>query len=288
MTTNGTNPIFDDALNIASSLTGAFGGIYTLRWTISDGACANLFDEVQVSFGADNDIPGGDGVQDCVDICLGGNDSIDSDNSGLPDDCDCSPTDATNDFVALNQTELDALLQDIILLGVDTLLRRADLELTSDATIEAQGVNDYPVVVFQAASKITLGAGFHAKAGSDFIAFLEDCLPAASINEPIPTVTQKQQVDFLAPVVGEVDLQVLPNIVNQQAAVKIGLPTAQVISLQLYNQQGQLIRTLLRDNPHLKGNHYFRLNASELDGGMYLLRLQGDGVLETRKVMVVR
>ena len=52
--------------------------------------------------------------------------------------------------------------------------------------------------------------------------------------------------------------------------------------------RSQLIRTLLRDNPHPKGNHYFRLDASELDGGLYVLRLQGDGIMETRKMVVVR
>lgn len=288
-TTNGADPIFDDAMNIASSLTGVFGGMYTLRWTVSDGACANVSDEVQVSFGVDEDIPGGDGTQDCVDICLGGDDSVDSDNSGLPDDCDCSPTDASNDFVALDQTALDDLLNDIILAGIDTLLRRADLEMTSDAMIEAQGVNDYPVVLFQAASQITLSPGFHAKPGSDFTAFLEDCLPANSLLENSPTITQKQQTAFLAgPMAGQVDLQVLPNIVKQEAAVKIGLPKAQIISLQLYNQQGQLVRTLLRDIPHEKGNHYFKLDASALDGGFYVLRLQGEGVIETQKVVVAR
>ena len=81
-------------------------------------------------------------------------------------------------------------------------------------------------------------------------------------------------------------MQVLPNIVNQQAAVKIGLPKAQVISVELYNQQGQKVRTLLQNVPHDQGNHYFRLDASALEGGLYLLRLQGEGVVVTQKVVV--
>ncbi len=293
--TNGANPIFDDAMNISSSLTGVFGGIYTLRWTVADGACTTIFDEVQVSFGVDEDIPGGDGVQDCVDVCIGGDDSVDSDNSGLPDDCDCSPTDATNDFVLFEQIEYDAILGDIIILMEDTLLRRADLELTSDVVIDAQGVADYPTVVFQAATNITLSPGFHAKAGSEFLAFIEDCLPdpmTVTSNEEASLLSQKQQAaqaNFLAPTPkGELALQILPNIVKQQAAVKVALPKNQLISIFLYNQQGQRVKTLLQKEQRLEGTYYYKLDASLLPGGFYFLQVKGEKELVSKKFVVAR
>ena len=294
------NATFGNMSNIASSLTGVFGGIYTLRWTVADGICINVFDEVQVSYLPDADLPGGlpDGVQDCVDICLGGNDLVNSDGMGAPDDCDCFPNDDTNEFVELMPTEMQDLLHDVDLAGEDTLRRIADFELSSVAEIEAKSMGNYPTVVFKAGNQLILEPGFHAKAGSDFLATIGPCRdPLTGEIIPLqdgesPPASQRVQVianDFLSPSLSEdLNLQVHPTIINQQAAIKIALPNPQVISLFLYNQQGKKIRTLLRKEQRLGGNHYFRLAAEELPQGFYLLQLQGEGSVRTEKLIIAR
>ena len=97
----------------------------------------------------------GDGVQDCVDLCIGGDDRINTDNMGVPDDCDCLPGDNSNEFVTLTPTAYQTFVNEQIILGQDTAKRTADFELTSDAVIEPQTAT-YPVVIFRAGHEVIL------------------------------------------------------------------------------------------------------------------------------------
>ncbi|MEM6318593.1 MAG: 3-coathanger stack domain-containing protein [Bacteroidota bacterium] len=160
--------------------TGVFGGAYTLRWTINSGACSGRFSEVMIDFNPDKDFNGGpDGVQDCVDLCIGGDDGEDSDGSGIPDDCDCNPGGVGNEFIAYNQTEVDAAVANANFLNKTPFIKRADYQLTSTAVIEPKvtnnAPNNYPAFIFTGGHSVILKPGFHAKAGSDFIARQEYC-----------------------------------------------------------------------------------------------------------------
>ena len=89
------------------------GATYRLRWTVSEGICSGQYDEVNIRFNPDTD---GDTVQDCSDMCPGGDDRINTDGTGMPDDCDCEPGDATNEFMMLTAAEFEAFVNTEILL----------------------------------------------------------------------------------------------------------------------------------------------------------------------------
>ncbi len=57
-----------------TEVTGLTPGVNTFRWTISNGACPDSFDEVSITFDPDSD---GDGICDAEDL--------DDDNDGIPD-----------------------------------------------------------------------------------------------------------------------------------------------------------------------------------------------------------
>ena len=295
------NPVgsatFGDNMNIASSLTGVFGGIYTLRWTVADGACATIFDELMVTFNPDEDLPGNlpDGVQDCVDICLGGDDTQNTDGFGAPDDCDCDLDDDQNEFIDFNDPELVLAVADANLFNFDTIKPSADFELTSTGTIAPKVIGTYPTVIMRGGDNVLLLPGFHAQAGSDFIAKVEYCRdPITGIpnlqSEEVQAI-QSLVVPLPTNILGaaeEIALSVLPTITNQLAKISIDLPTQQAVTLSLHTQHGQKIATFLEQDWQGKGVHTFELNAQDLPSGIYFLRLRGKAALLTEKLVVAR
>ena len=285
--------------NNNATLTGVFGGEYTLRWTANSGICNNSFDEVQLKFVPDVDFVNpngtlGDGVQDCVDLCIGGDDRIDSDGLGMPDACDCSPGDTSNEFVTMSPTDYQTFVNEQILLGQDTAKRTVDFELTSNAVIESN-IGNYPVVIFRAGHKIILEPGFHAKAGSDFIAKLEYCRdPLAGMIIPLTeegnlAATQRfLEVNTTDLLTTELNLTVHPNPINQTAAIKIELPETTPTSLILFNHQGQALKEYLQADMLDQGAHYFKLDAGQYPTGFYYLQLHSTKSIVTKKIVIQR
>jgi len=71
----------------------------------------------------------------------------------------------------------------------------------------------------------------------------------------------------------EVDLyQNYPNPFNPTTQISFYLPQSEVVRLEIYNIQGQLISTLA-SGPHIAGLHNITLNASNYSSGVYLYRL---------------
>ena len=283
--------------NVMSSLTGVFGGLYSLRWTVTKGVCNGVFDEVLVSFNPDEDLPGGlpDGVQDCMDICLGGNDLVNTDGFGAPDDCDCFPTEETNEFVEFNTSELLPLIEDVLELDLDTAKRTVDFELSSATSIEAKQTDIYPTVLFQAENNIILEPGFHAKAGSDFLAIIESCRNPLSgeINEvdspPEAKVTLRNQLALpISNTRYKTELSIQPTIINTNAEITLQLPIDQSVTLRLLHQNGHQIRTFLNNSYREKGVFNFTFNAQNLVNGLYYLQLQSGTDLITKKLIVLK
>ena len=297
-----SNPLNSGTLSstttTSTTLTGVFGANYTLRWTTNSGVCTGRFSEIIVDFNPDEDLPGNlpDGVQDCVDICLGGDDTQNTDGLGIPDDCDCDLNDTENEFVDFNDPELTAAVDDAInLFNFDTIKPTADFEMTSMATVLPKIIGTYPTVIMRGGNNVLLLPGFHAQAGSDFIAKVEYCRdPITGIpnlqseeEQAIQSLIVPLSVNILG-AADEIALSVQPNITNQLATIRIDLPIQQTVTLSLHNQHGQKVVTFLEQDWQGKGVHTFELNAQSLPSGIYFLRLQGKATLMTEKVVVAR
>ncbi len=275
---DGGTGMLDDPSLTNPILTGVFGGTYTLEWTITHLPTGTPYSsQITVSFAPDADLPGGlgDGVQDCVDICLGFDDNVNSDNAGLPDGCDCNPT---ND-----QTEL-------ILVSVvpQSNIVEADFAIESDAVIDP-AINPDPVV-FKAADNIKLNPGFHAKAGVTFSAIIEDCreenLAAqsadllADANIDVPSSSGLY--------IDKMSLKLIPTVATNSTMVRISIPENQDIHVQLYNQNGQLVKTLI-DNQRMEAGRYdYQMDLATVEPGMYYVRLIGAEVNTSQRLIVVR
>ena len=81
--------------------------------------------------------------------------------------------------------------------------------------------------------------------------------------------------------------QNFPNPFNPTTKVNFGLPESGYISLNLFDNLGRRIKTLITEN--LNSGHYtFQLNAGELASGIYFYRLIAGNFIETKKMILLQ
>lgn len=81
-------------------------------------------------------------------------------------------------------------------------------------------------------------------------------------------------------------LQNRPNPFRQTTTIPVGLPEMAEISLDLYDMLGRRVKTIASGS-YPAGVHYFDLDAAGLASGIYIYRLVADGVVRTRKLVLV-
>ena len=65
------------------------------------------------------------------------------------------------------------------------------------------------------------------------------------------------------------------------------LPQAGLVKLTLYNILGQEIRTLVNEVKEA-GTHTFNFDASDLNSGMYIYKIESGSFTQTRKMTLVK
>jgi len=102
-----------------------------------------------------------------------------------------------------------------------------------------------------------------------------------SLSDPV-TVERRavDQVQLLAP---------YPNPARQQATVRFALPEAidaPNVTIRLYDVLGRQVRTV--STTATAGRHTLQFNTQSLTSGVYVLRLDADGVVKTQRLTVLK
>jgi endonuclease/exonuclease/phosphatase family metal-dependent hydrolase len=80
-----------------------------------------------------------------------------------------------------------------------------------------------------------------------------------------------------------------PNPFNPTTTIQFELPSADVISLAVYDVTGRLISTLSNNQSYSAGAHQLTFDASALSSGLYIYHLQSSsGVNITQKMMLIK
>ena len=82
-------------------------------------------------------------------------------------------------------------------------------------------------------------------------------------------------------------MQNYPNPFNPITHIRFGLPKASLVRIELYNILGQRVVTLL-DERKPAGYHMVDLNGSNLSSGIYLYRIQADGFMQIKKMVLTK
>jgi len=78
-----------------------------------------------------------------------------------------------------------------------------------------------------------------------------------------------------------------PNPFNPTTNINFDLPKAQFVNLTVYNVLGQKVATLVDENISA-GTHTVQFDARNLASGIYVYRLQTDGFVKVRKMLLTR
>ena len=83
------------------------------------------------------------------------------------------------------------------------------------------------------------------------------------------------------------EMNILPNPVSRSGTVSFSLPTADRVSLRMYNIVGQLVDDLI-DKRLAAGRHVLNISTANLAQGNYFLVLETEYSSETKRITVVR
>jgi hypothetical protein len=82
-------------------------------------------------------------------------------------------------------------------------------------------------------------------------------------------------------------LQNYPNPFNPTTVISWQLPVGSQVNLTIYNLVGQKVAALVNEK-QLAGIHSVEWDASNLTSGVYLYRLEADGIVESRKMILIK
>jgi hypothetical protein len=82
-------------------------------------------------------------------------------------------------------------------------------------------------------------------------------------------------------------MQNYPNPFNPITHIRFGLPKTSLVRIELYNILGQRVVTLL-DERRPAGYHIVDLNGSNLSSGIYLYRIQSEGFMQMKKMVLTK
>jgi hypothetical protein len=78
-----------------------------------------------------------------------------------------------------------------------------------------------------------------------------------------------------------------PNPFNPSTTIEFDLPEACEVSLKIFNILGEEVATLMSDRLSA-GSYSYEWNAGRLASGVYLYRLEAEGFVETRKMILMK
>ncbi|MEM6316254.1 MAG: FG-GAP-like repeat-containing protein [Bacteroidota bacterium] len=176
---------------------------------------------------------------------------------------------AENDLAVNNRTVKPGDYQ-----GINTII-------SENATVEG-------TVSYKAGTSITLETGFHAKAGSDFTAMIDNC-PSSLQSSNTPLVTHRTntpEVVTLKKMRNE--LSIAPNPAYGQATIRFSLAEEGPVYLTLHNLQGAMVQSFLRNALHSEGTHPMTFETGDLLPGIYWVSLWTEEEILTKKLVIAK
>ena len=108
----------------------------------------------------------------------------------------------------------------------------------------------------------------------------EDAAGNVTYSEPVVVTVEMVEEFLLDPV--------YPNPFNPQATIRFAVKQEESVRIELYNALGQRVRVLYDDTPQPGTYHEVRIDGSDLAGGLYIVRVEGESFAKTQQVMLVK
>ena len=95
-------------------------------------------------------------------------------------------------------------------------------------------------------------------------------------------------IDVNVGLAGDYNFTTYPNPVSERATVEFAVKEKEEVTIALYNTLGQRVKTIYRDTPPAEQTRQIALDTDGLSSGLYILRLQSEGVSATQRITVVK
>lgn len=113
-------------------------------------------------------------------------------------------------------------------------------------------------------------------------------------NDPVKTNTTVNTLGFplgiKAVAAGSGKMNILPNPFAENTNINYSLQKNAVVSLEVFNVLGEKVRTIMSSQNQNAGSYSFKLNSKDLNltENFYLVKLSIDGIVTTKKVLMVK
>lgn len=81
--------------------------------------------------------------------------------------------------------------------------------------------------------------------------------------------------------------QNFPNPFNPSTNIKFSIPNSSKVVLTIYNNTGKEVETLVNENLN-QGSYQVDWNAVNFTSGVYYYKIQADGFIQTRKMLLIK
>ncbi|HEX7356495.1 MAG TPA: T9SS type A sorting domain-containing protein, partial [Ignavibacteriaceae bacterium] len=78
-----------------------------------------------------------------------------------------------------------------------------------------------------------------------------------------------------------------PNPFNPKTSIRFSIPETGNVKLSLYNPLGQEVCTILNEVKE-SGTHLVNFDASELNSGMYIYKLESGSFVQSKKMILIK
>lgn len=254
---------------------GTLGQNYLLEWLVFDKTCFSINrDTVWIQF-LDSD---NDGVTDCEDLCPNGDDTINTDNLGMPDACDCDPNDASDEFIVENGDE-----------AKDNKINLGDYQASFSLTSKGIIAKD-SIITFRAGAEISLLPGFVVEAGGQFYATIETCT-SSQFTEGVLAATRIREMPIIeiaqrSPLIE--DFTIVPNPFHHSTTIKYELSKNTAISLQIFSMNGELVKELIPQQNQNKGYYEYLFEPNTNSGNVYFAILITEEEVVSKKMIFIK
>jgi len=234
-----------------------------------------------------------DGIADCSDNCP---DTPNGERVGM-DGCSCSQltiddgdfctTDICRDGLVANQEmnfeEATTLIENT---NPTNFLYTASQTITTDQNVV---ITSNKEVRFYAGSSIILKPGFTVEAGANFEAKITtECVNEENSlqeeSEGLKSRNQQQEIDLP---LANLQMDIAPNPFNNQTNIRINLPQASFISLEIYDLNGQVIERILEQTWQAKGVATITYLPQQQLSGMYYLVLKTSSSIQAKPIVMM-
>ncbi|MFK7979916.1 MAG: Ig-like domain-containing protein, partial [Saprospiraceae bacterium] len=152
-------------------------------------------------------------------------------------------------------------------------------------------INNGTKVKFIAGNTVTLLPGFHAEAGADFTATIEQCNSANNLNNESVARESNTEEPFIAytdNTIKQNNLLVRPNPFRGTTIIDYELATDSPVWIGLYDLTGKILKVYVNQGEQMAGKHQYQLDAALLPSGAYWVSMRTANSVLTKKIIVLK